>query len=97
MISLDPENKCGVFCYKDEKFSILAAGTVNSFFFFFFEFYGLFSYDRIQENEHWSSQDRSEVESFFKLMPDTSPCDLAIISRKLCFEVRVLVCLIIQI
>ena len=42
MISLDPENKCGVFCYKDEKFSILAAGTVNSFFFFFSSFMACF-------------------------------------------------------
>ena len=27
------------------------------------------------------------MESIFKLMPDTSPCDMAIICRKPCFEV----------
>ena len=27
------------------------------------------------------------MESVFKLMPDTSPCDMAIICRKPCFEV----------
>ncbi|KAF8806487.1 SET domain-containing protein [Phlegmacium glaucopus] len=59
------ENKCGDFCYKDEKYHT-PAGT---------------------ENKHWSKQDQLELESFFKLMPDTSPCDLAIICRKPCFEI----------
>ena len=42
---------------------------------------------KCQDIFHWSEADHDTFNSVIKLMPDTAPCDLAVICRKPCIEV----------
>lgn len=43
----------------------------------------------MQETSHWNEKNLSIFKSVLTLDPDALPCDLAIVCRKRCIEVRI--------
>ena len=87
-MKLSEVEPCGELCFKLQDFgseekNVLVRPTLSLF-------YNPFGHSSSQESSPWSNPDDiTMLEGILKLTPDTIPCDLAIICRKPCLEVRI--------
>lgn len=87
-MKLSEVEPCGALCFKLQDFdseekNLLVRPPLQLI-------YNTFAHST-QESSPWSNPDDiTMLEGILKLTPDTIPCDLAIICRKPCFEVRII-------